>query len=175
MADNNFRDRAYRNNYNDTPERTYPEPYRNPDYRNEGFNDRPDTTTLSERSYEPRVEERRLNNSNYSNYDNRVNPSLDRPTERSAVRDNLTTAGDLDRRDQPDDMYVSRRELQRQSDIQEVHRSNNIAIGLLLGVLLTSIIGILGAIFYFATTEPEPATVQPAPTETQPQTTTPGQ
>jgi hypothetical protein len=179
MVDHNFRDRPYRDTYNEVPDRSYPDSYRNTDYPHPDERyDRPGNSTFSRRYYdEPRVEERRtLSN---ASYDPAVDDRSDRIVSSRPVAPGETVSSrGYSRRNRIDDPY--RAEIQRQSDIQEVHRSNNIAIGLLLGVLLTSIIGILGAIFYFATTEPEPATVQPAPTQpqtepAQPQTTTPDQ
>jgi hypothetical protein len=171
VDDNNFRNRSYDDPYNSP--RDYPN-------SNDAY-DRPEDQVYSRRYYESGVEEPVSYSTRRTSVDrpsdptvrNDVDRSLDqRPVHPTAV--SSTRGGLTPRNRYPDDRSMNP---YYQSDIQEVHRSNNIAIGLLLGVLLTSIIGILAAIFYFATAEPQPTnapTTAPNPTEpvlTEPQDT----
>ncbi|WP_416674267.1 hypothetical protein [Egbenema bharatensis] len=159
--------------------RSYDDPYNNPrDYPNsDDMYDRSGDRVYSRHYYEPGEEPVSYSTRNASvdrPYDPTVRTDVDRSVDRRPANPTeVSSTRGLTRRnrysdDRPVDPYY-------RSDIQEVHRSNNIAIGLLLGVLLTSIIGILAAIFYFATAEPQPTnppttapnTTEPAPTEPQ--------
>lgn len=183
VDNNNFREQRHQDPYRDTPDRVYRDTYGDrSDYPNPNeYYDRPSDRVYSRQYYEPGVS-RSVDRSASDSYDPAVDDlSVSSTSSRPASPGEVAATRGFSRRNRFSDPYQA--DPQYRSDIQEVHRSNNIAIGLLLGVLLTSIIGILAAIFYFATTEPRPATVdqtQPVPTAPQvdpadPQTGTPAQ
>jgi hypothetical protein len=155
--DNDVRNRSYPNDRYSAPEhaRSTQDPYvrdpyvsdpRNPSYSQDPVD--PDNRTYSQI---PRAHVQERSNVYTEQYATAGNPRSRTP-EDIAYRRGYTEARN--------------HETYHQSRLRDADRSTNIALGLLIGVLLTSIIGLIAAAFYFLNRDAEPATVQP--TQTQP-------